>query len=215
MRSTGIVAVCLMLLVESIAGCATQEQTGAAVGTGAGAVVGGLVGGLLGGSKGAAIGAGAGALVGGVAGWQIGAYRARQTRSAQQAAAAYNYQAGQGVVAKIDLTEAAPNQLKPGDQIVLQTEYTLLTPAQQGEVTVKEVRTVYFNNQQLHQFEKISKLSSGTYVTEQPLILPKEAPPGRYTVTTLIQPVAVEKVSTDQADTAFLVRSAATPTPAR
>jgi hypothetical protein len=205
-RTTGIGALCLLLLVQSIAGCATEEQTGAAVGTGAGAVVGGLVGGLVGGAKGAAIGAGAGALVGGVAGWQIGAYRARQTRNAQQAAAAYNYQAGQGVVAKIDLTEAAPNQLKPGDQIVLQTEYTVLAPPQQGQITVKEVRTVYFNNQQLHQFEKTSQLSSGTYVTEQPLILPKEAPLGRYTVTTLIQPVAVDRVSTDQADTGFLVR---------
>ena len=144
--------------------------------------------------------------MGGLTGWQVGAYRARQTRSAQQAAAAYKYQVAQGVVAKIDLTGAAPNQLQPGDQIVLQTEYTVLTPPQQGQVSVKEVRTVYFNNQQLHQFEKTSQLSSGTYVTEQPLILPKDAPPGRYTVTTLIQPMAVSNASTDQADTAFLVR---------
>src|SRR5207249_2293900 len=149
-----------------------------------------------------------------VTAWMIGAYSARQTRNVQQAALLHNYQAGQGVVAKIDLTEAAPNQLKPGDQIVLQTEYTVLTPPQQGQVTVKEVRTVYFNSQQLHQFEKTSQLSSGTYVTEQPLILPKDAPPGRYTVTTLIQPVAVDKSSNDQADTAFLVRTGAAPAPA-
>lgn len=210
-RKTGILALCLVLLAQTFAGCAgtSQEgQQGAAVGALSGAGLGALVGGLAGGWKGAAIGAGAGALLGGVVGWQIGEYRARQVRDAQQAAAAYNYQPQQGVVAKIDLTDAAPKALQPGDQIVLQTEYTVLAPPQQGQIMVKEVRTVYFNNQQLHQFEKTSQLTSGSYVTEQPLILPNNAQPGRYTVTTLIEPV-VDRASKDQADTAFLVRTGA------
>jgi predicted lipid-binding transport protein (Tim44 family) len=205
-RDAGILALSLILLVQTIAGCATEEQTGAAVGTGIGAGVGALVGGLLGGQQGALIGAGAGAVVGAVAGWKIGEYHARQTRTSQQAAAAYESTAHQGVVAKIEQTDATPNQLNPGDQLVLQKEYTVLTPAQQGQVTVKEVRTIYFNNEQLHQFEQTKTMSGGTYITDVSLVLPKDTPKGRYTVTTLIEPIAVEKTTTDKADTGFRVR---------
>lgn len=209
-KKIGIYVLCLAFLSQSLAGCAgtsSEGQQGAAVGAGTGAAVGALTGGLLGGWKGALIGAGAGAVLGGLVGWQIGEYRARQTRGPQEAAAAYSYTPQQGTIAKIDLTDAAPKQLKPGDQIVLQTEYTVLTPPQQGQVTVKEVRTISLNNKPLHRLEQQSQLAAGTYLSEQPLKLPSDAVEGRYTVTTSVEPV-VEQAKGDQAATAFVVRTA-------
>jgi len=206
----GIYVLCLAFLGQSLAGCAgttSEGQQGAAVGALSGAGLGALVGGLAGGWQGAAIGAASGAVLGGLVGWQIGEYRARQIRGAQEAAAAYSYTPQQGTMAKIDLTDAAPKQLKPGDQIILQTEYTVLTPPQQGQVTVKEVRTIYLNNKPLHRLEQQSQVSAGTYLSEQPLKLPSDAVQGRYTVTTTVEPVA-EQAKGDQAATAFVVRTA-------
>ncbi len=215
-KKIGICALCFIMLGQTLAGCAgmSEQQSGAATGAGAGAVLGALAGGLIGGNwQGALIGAGTGALIGGIVGWQVGEYRARKVKESQEAAAAYKYTPEQGTLAKIDLTDAAPKQLKPGDQIVLQTEYTVLAPPQQGQVKVKEVRTIFYNNQQLHQLEKTSELATGTYVSEQPLTIPSNAPEGRYTVTTLVEPV-VEKATKDQAETGFLVR-ATSPAPAK
>ncbi len=216
-RKIGIYGLCLVLIAQGLSGCAgmSEQESGAVTGAGVGAVIGAITGGVAGGGwEGALIGAAAGALLGGIVGWQIGEYRARQVRDAQAAAAAYQYTPQQGVTAKIDLTQATPNQLRPGDQVVLQTEYTVLAPPQQGRVRVKEVRTIYYNNQQLHQLEKTSQLASGTYVTEQPLILPNDALPGRYTVTTLVQPVDPLPATKDQADAVFLVRAGGAPAPA-
>ena len=210
-RKLVVLALCSLFIVQSLAGCAgmSQEEQGAATGVAGGAALGAILGGALGGWRGAAIGAGAGALVGGVVGWQIGAYQARKTREAPEAAKAYSYTPQQGTLAKIEITDAAPKQLKPGDQVVLQTEYTVLAPPQQGQVTVKEVRTILFNNQVVQTLEKVSTLESGTYQSEQPLTLPRDVKEGRYTVTTKVEPVQVDKGTGDQADTAFLVRPAA------
>jgi hypothetical protein len=207
-RKIGIYALCVVMISQALAGCAgmTEQQKGTATGAGIGAVVGGIAGGLIGGDwKGAAIGAATGAVVGGLVGWGIGEYRARKVKEGQQAAMEKGWTPQQGVVAKIDGSEAKPIQLKPGDQIVLQTQYTVLAPPEQGEVNVKEVRTIFFNNKALHRFEQTSKLSSGTYLTEQPLTLPTDAATGKYTVTTLVEPV-VEKATKDQDTIAFTVQ---------
>lgn len=84
MRSTvnrlGAALLCLLAVVQALAGCTemSREQEGAATGAGIGAVVGAGAGGLTdkkNPGQGAMIGATAGALVGGVAGWAVGAYR--------------------------------------------------------------------------------------------------------------------------------------------
>ena len=71
-----------------------HEQKGAATGAGIGAAVGAVAGGLTdkkNPGQGALIGATAGALVGGVAGWAVGAYRVKQLKPREEAAAANNY----------------------------------------------------------------------------------------------------------------------------
>lgn len=60
-----------------LAGCATEQQNNAAVGTGAGAALGAGLGAIFGGGKGAAIGAGVGAVAGGVTGYNWQAIRNR------------------------------------------------------------------------------------------------------------------------------------------
>jgi outer membrane protein OmpA-like peptidoglycan-associated protein len=140
--------------------------------------------------------------------WQIGEYRADKIKEGEQAAAEKKYIPEQGVVTKIDSTDATPGQLKAGDQIVLKTVYTVLTPPQQGEVAVKEVRTIRFNNDSVGQFERTAKLSAGSYATEQPLTLPADAAPGTYMVETVVVSVA-EKATKDQATTTFVVDASA------
>ncbi len=209
-KKIGIYGVCLLLVIQTLAGCAemTEQQSGAAIGAGAGALLGAGAGALLGGGKGAAIGAGAGALLGAGAGWFVGEYRAKKVKDSQQAVADKKWTPKQGVMAKVDSSKASPVQLKPGDQIVLQTEYTVLAPPEKGEVTVKEVRTILFNNQPYGQpIERTSKLAAGTYITEQPLTLPRDMESGTYTVTTVVEPV-VDKATKDQGLSAFVVQAA-------
>jgi hypothetical protein len=209
-KRCGICGFCVVLIVQTLTGCAgmSEQQTGALTGAGIGALLGGAVGASV--AKhdralGAAIGAAAGAAVGGLVGWQIGEYRANKIKEGQQAAQEKQYTPEQGVVAKIDSSGAAPTQLKAGDQIVLKTVYTVLAPPQQGEVAVKEVRTIRFNEQSLGQFERTSRLSAGSYATEQKIDLPKDAAPGTYMVETVVVPV-VEKSTQDQDTAAFVVR---------
>ena len=58
--------------------CATQSQTGTAVGAGGGGVLGAAIGAAIGGKKGAVAGAGVGAVAGGVTGALIGRYMDKQ-----------------------------------------------------------------------------------------------------------------------------------------
>ena len=130
----------------------SHEQKGAATGAGVGAVVGAVAGGLTdkkNPGQGALIGATAGALVGGAAGWAVGAYRVKQLKPREEAAAASHYTPQQGVVTKIDRTAATPQQLKPGDQLTVQSQYTVLGPPQNNQIRVREARTVFFNDQPL------------------------------------------------------------------
>lgn len=205
----GIVGLCLLFAIHGLAGCAemSQGQTGAAVGAGAGVATGALVGALAGGKKGAVIGAVAGGVLGGLVGWQVGEYRTRKVREGSEVSAATGYRAEQGVIAKIEASTNAPQQLRPGDKILLQTNYTLLSPPAQGQVKVKETRTVFFNGQELGRLEKESSLTSGTYATEQTLSVPPDAAEGRYLVQTVVQPVSAGRVTVGQANSDFMVGS--------
>ncbi len=209
-KKLGVYALCFLLVSQGLTGCAgmTEQQQDTAAGAGIGAVVGGVLGGVIAKDNplvGVAIGATAGALVGGLIGWKVGEYRMEKVKEAGQSPAAKDYKPEQGVVAKIETTAAAPQQLKPGDQVILQTQYTVLSPPDKGEVKVKEVRTILFNNQQLGRLEKDSTLSAGTYSTQNTLTLPQDAAEGRYTVATLVEPVGVPKATKAEATTDFVV----------
>lgn len=206
-RKVGTYALCILFLVQILAGCAemTEQQRGAAIGTGVGAAAGAGLGAIFGGGKGAAIGAATGAAFGGLVGWQVGEYRAQQIKSAKEAAATHHYSPQQGVVMKIEKTAAAPQQLKPGDQIVLRTTYTVLAPPARGTVKVKEVRTILFNKQELKRVEEDKEWAGGTYTTQHSMTLPEGAAEGRYTVKTTVRAMDAENAAASQATTTFVV----------
>jgi hypothetical protein len=165
---------------------------------------GALVGGVAGKGTGAGIGALAGAAVGGLVGWQIGEYQSRKVRDAGDGATAYRYSPQQGVVATVEKTEATPDAVRPGDRVVLRTDYTILVPS--GSVKVKEVRTLLFNGQELGHVEHQVDRASGTYASEQPIALPADAVEGTYVVQTAVRPVSVAQATPGQASSEFRVQ---------
>jgi hypothetical protein len=207
-------SLCLLLAAQGLAGCAETttgqgQSKGVAttVGAATGAATGAIVGLVAGNKKGAAIGAAAGALIGGFVGWQVGEYRARQVRDREAAAKSINYTPAQGVVAKIDRTSTTPQQLRPGDEIMLHTSYTVLAPSDRGQIKVKETRTIFFNGHELGQLTREREGPAGSYDTEQPLALPPDAAEGRYQVQTVVEPIAVEKSTVARANSDFVVGS--------
>ena len=195
-RRLDVVAVSGLFLAQAIAGCAgmTEQQKGTAIGSTVGAVVGGAAGAAVGGknpAKGAAVGAAVGAVVGGAAGWGVGEYRVRQVQGRDQAAAASRYTPDQGIVTSIDRVSAAPHELKPGDQLTIQTHYTVLAPPENREVKVREVRSIFFNNQRLTELpEKELTLRQGTNEVQEMIPIPRSAAEGSYVVVTTAEAVA-------------------------
>lgn len=204
----------LMILSQTTAGCETmsEQQKSGAVGAGAGAVVGAAAGALLNKKnpgQGAAIGAAAGALVGGAAGWAVGEYRVRQVRTREQAVAATGYTPAQGVVVLIEKAATTPQQLRPGEQLTFQAQYTVLAPPQQKEIQVTETRTILFDNRHLHDLpQKELTLAQGTKDIQHSLTLPKEAAEGLYLMKTSLTP-AVANAQKVEVATPFVVRTAA------
>src|SRR5262245_41352243 len=217
-RRLAAVLLTVLLAAQTLAGCAemSQEQKGAATGAGIGAAVGAVAGGLTdkkNPGQGALIGATAGALVGGVAGWAVGAYRVKQIKPREEVVAATNYTPQQGVVTKIDRIGATPNQLKPGDQLTVQSQYTVLAPPQNSQIKVREVQTIYFNDQPLTELPtRELVLSQGTNEIQSSITLPPDAADGNYRVQTTVEPLAVANARKGEGSTAFVVSTAARPT---
>ena len=204
----------LMVLTQTTAGCETmsEQQKSGAVGAGAGAVVGAAAGALINKKnpgQGAAIGAAAGAVVGGAAGWAVGEYRVRQVRTREQAAAATDYTPAKGVEARIEKAATTPQQLRPGEQLTFQAQYTVLAPPQQKEIRVIETQTILFDNRHLKDLpQKELTLAQGTTDIQHSLTLPKEAAEGLYLMMTSVTPVAANAQKVEVA-TPFVVRPAA------
>ena len=211
----GVSALCVLIVVQTLSGCAgmSEEQKGGATGAGIGAMVGALTGALVNKkqpAQGAAIGAAAGALVGGVAGWAIGAYRVKQVKPREEAAAAASYTPQQGVVTKIDRVAATPQQIKPGDQLTFQSHYTVLGPAQNSQITVRETLTIFFNDQPLTELPaRELVLTQGTQEIQNSIPLPRDAAEGPYRVMTTVEPVSVPNARKGQASARFVVTAAA------
>lgn len=185
---------CTALLAWVAAGCSSADKTGAAIGAATGAAVGAATGAAADSKnrgRGAAIGAGAGAIVGGAVGWAVGTYQVKQVRPREEVVGTTGYTPQQGVVARIDQVNAAPSQLKPGDQITFQAQYTVVGPPESGQIRVRESRTVFFNNQALTELPaRELVLAQGTNQVQHSLTIPGDAAQGPYRVTTTIQPLA-------------------------
>jgi len=101
--------------------------------------------------------------------------------------AAYQYRPEQGIVLKVEHGTAEPAVPRPGSEVNLRVTYTVLAPRDGKPVTVKEIRSVRFGNQELRRLVRDVTVSSGTYSSEHRLIIPTDAVEGSYSVTTVVE----------------------------
>jgi hypothetical protein len=200
-----------VIFAVSLAGCATESgyyDPGRSAGAGAlgGAATGAAIGAIIGAATGAPatgawVGAAAGGLLGGVGGYLYAEHRNSETRSAQAAAQAYNYQ-GQGNVVSIDNVSASPSTVRPGQQINLGMNYTILTP-DNAPVSLTLVREVRFNGQMLGSpYQSTVSNANGSYSDYVNYSLPNNATPGNYTVTSKV----MSPYGSTQRDASFTVQ---------
>ena len=202
---------CVVLLAVSLAGCVTDSGyydparsagAGALGGAATGAAIGSIIGAASGhAGTGAWVGAAAGGVLGGVGGAVYAAHRNSEVRSAQAAAQANNYQ-GQGNVVNVDNVVASPSMARPGQQIVLGVDYTILTPdnVPVSATLVREIR--YQGNPVGSPYQTTVTNSNGTFQDNVTYSLPNNATPGVYTVMTRLQ----SNYGTSQREASFTVQ---------
>jgi hypothetical protein len=201
----------VVLLVVSLAGCVTDSGyydparsagAGALGGAATGAAIGSIIGAATGNpATGAWVGAAAGGVLGGVGAALYASHRNSEMRSSQAAAQAYNYQ-GQGNVVSVDNVTASPSTVRPGQQVNLGMNYTILTPnnAPVSVTLVREIR--YGGNPVGSPYQTTVSNANGTFNDSVSYSLPNNATPGVYTVTSRV----MSSYGTSQKDTSFSVQ---------
>jgi hypothetical protein len=201
----------VVLLVVSLAGCVTESGyydpyrsagAGALGGAATGAAIGSIIGAATGNpATGAWVGAAAGGVLGGVGAALYASHRNSEVRSSQAAAQAYNYQ-GQGNVVSVDNVTASPSTVRPGQQVNLGMNYTILTPAN-SPVSVTLVREIrYGGNIVGSPYQTTVSNANGSFNDNVSYSLPSNATPGVYTVTSRV----MSSYGTSQKDTSFSVQ---------
>jgi hypothetical protein len=201
----------VVLLVVSLAGCVTESGyydpyrsagAGALGGAATGAAIGSIIGAATGHpATGAWVGAAAGGVLGGVGAALYASHRNSEIRSSQAAAQAYNYQ-GQGNVVSVDSVTASPSTVRPGQQVNLGMNYTILTPAN-TPVSVTLVREIrYQGNLVGSPYQTTVSNANGSFNDNVSYSLPNNATPGSYTVTSRV----TSSYGTSQRDAFFTVQ---------
>jgi hypothetical protein len=187
-----LVIAMVLIFGAALAGCATESgyyDTGRSAGAGAlgGAATGAALGAIIGAATGspatgAWVGAASGAIVGGLGGYLYAEHRNSQMRSAQAAAQTYNYSPASGAMVNVDRASASPTQVRPGGQVSLSMDYTILTP-NNVPVTSTLYREVRMGGTMLGQpYQTQVTNANGTYSDQVNYGLPSNATPGNYTV---------------------------------
>jgi hypothetical protein len=201
----------VVLLVVSLAGCVTESGyydpyrsagAGALGGAATGAAIGSIIGAATGNpATGAWVGAAAGGVLGGVGAALYASHRNSEMRSSQAAAQAYNYQ-GQGNVVSVDNVTASPSTVRPGQQVNLGMNYTILTPAN-SPVSVTLVREIRYGGSPVGSpYQTTVTNANGSFNDNVSYSLPSNATPGVYTVTSRV----MSSYGTSQKDTSFSVQ---------
>lgn len=149
-------------------------------------------------------------------GWGAGEYRVKQVKPRDEAASAAFYTPDQGVVTTIESVSATPKELRPGEPLNLRMEYTVLGPPQTRDIKVREVRSIFFNNQHLVDLSaKELTLRQGTNEIHDTLTLPGNAAEGAYAVVMSLQVVAPSGWRQVRGQASFVVTSRGTAAPAQ
>jgi len=202
---------CVVFFAVSLAGCVTDSGyydparsagAGALGGAATGAALGAIIGAASGNAAtGAWIGAAAGGTLGLVGGALYASHRNSEIRSSQAAAQAYNYQ-GQGNVVSVDRATASPGMARPGQQIMLGVDYTILTP-ENVPVSATLVREIRYQGSLVGSpYQTTVSNANGSYNDTVTYSLPGNATPGVYTVVTRL----MSNYGTSQRDASFSVQ---------
>lgn len=197
---------CPMLL----GGCATQQGNDQAMGAGVGALSGAALGCLIGyaasGNHGCATGAAIGAGAGLVAGWgavKYSQYQAEHVRTAQEEQRVYGLtKAVSTPQVKINKGSSQPSKVKPGDPVMLNTEYSVQLPSGMSTAPVSESWTLKKDGQVLTALpEQTSQRTSGGWNIDATVPIPGNAAPGTY----VIEHKVVSGKSYDTDESTFIV----------
>jgi hypothetical protein len=75
----------------------------------------------------------------------------------------------------------------PGKEINLLATYAVMTPTAGSEVSITEVREIWFGTELIGKPEVTVARAAGTYTSKVPMTLPPQAKSGTYKVKTTIQ----------------------------
>ena len=182
LRSTCVLLACLATL--QLPGCATnQDGSSSRTGQGAaaGALIGGLIGALAGGDRKSVV---TGALVGAAAGAVIGNYQDRQIASRAEAAKRYALESQPRLEVESNVNN--PQRVSPGSPVESQVGYTVLMPGNTQDVKVTESRTLVRGGESFPLSKRDVVRPQGTHMSTLKFTLPKDLPPGDYTLVTTI-----------------------------
>ncbi len=202
----------IVIFPLALAGCMTESgyySPGQSAGAGAlgGAATGAAIGAIIGAATGAPatgawVGAAAGGLLGGVGGYLYAEHRNSEISSSQAAAQSNNYNPSQGNLVRIDRVSADPSVVRPGQQVNLGMNYTILTPGN-TPTSVTLVREVRYGGQLLGQpYQNTVNNYNGTFTDSVNYALPNGAASGSYTVTSRV----ISSYGSDQQDAYFSVQ---------
>ena len=202
----------IVIFTLALGGCMTESgyySPGESAGAGAlgGAATGAALGAIIGAATGAPatgawIGAASGALVGGVGAYLYAEHANSEISSSQAAAQSYNYNPSQGNLVRIDRVSANPSVARPGQQVNLEMNYTVLTP-DNAPTSVTLVREVHYGGQMVGQpYQATVTNANGTFTDSVDYALPSGAASGSYTVTSRV----ISSYGTDQRDSYFRIQ---------
>jgi hypothetical protein len=204
MKATTERLLCVGICAAMMTSC-TAEQRAQGLGALGGAAGGAAIGALAGGGDPKAIAAGAvgGALVG----WgavKLVQYHAEKTASAQDEAKALGYKPSDGTVVKIRGFTATPDQIRPGQEVALRTDYSVLAPSQNATVPVTEKFELWKDNKRLKELgTNVVQREEGGWSAAAAIPVPKNVAPGTYVVKTRVEGAG----SYDERESHFVVGS--------
>jgi hypothetical protein len=118
--------------------------------------------------------------------WDFGVYRQFSTPAAPSSSGVTTRALGGSL--KVSRVAVQRPQVAPGETTNLIAEYEVA--AAEPTVEVRETRVIRFEGQQVAKLEKVVSLSRGSCGTTVALMVPPDAAPGLYTVTTSVGPVS-------------------------
>lgn len=181
------VAISIVVSTSLLSGCATTQENQQMAGAAVGGLAAGLATGILTGNVGYGIAAG---IAGAAVGWgavKLIQHETRQVRSAQEDQRLYGFTpATDSVLIKLNKGSASPNTLTPGQQTIINSDYSLsVPPSYNNQASVTYQWSLKKDGEILQQSEPSTLTKqAGGHQTTQPLNIPSDATPGTYIVET-------------------------------